>query len=95
MKVLKVNEHLTLTLESGKTNIYVNGETFDQTKFLLLNVPLEKVCSFNEIDSIDQATEKLDRSMEKNKEHIDVTPEVEFWRHSNNLQVWAENNYNR
>lgn len=98
----KVNEFLTVKLEEPfdpratryTTVIYVGGRYFRQCKFLLLNIPIENVSSFDEIDSIDEAAEKLDKSQEpvEGYEPI-IPPEVEFWGHCSNLQVWYENDY--
>ncbi|MFW9881582.1 MAG: leucine-rich repeat domain-containing protein, partial [Candidatus Thorarchaeota archaeon] len=44
-----------------------------------------------EIESIDEAAVKLDRSMERN--HRKVPPETEFWGHCSNIQAWADNEY--
>ena len=94
-KEFSVNKYLELRLEGKETVIYVNGERFDQCKFLLLNIPVSEIKSFDEIDSIDEAAEKLDRSLEPlHDERIDeIPPEVEFWGHCSNLQVWVERNY--
>ena len=35
-KEFKINEYITLRLEHGDTNIYVNGGLFNQCKFLML-----------------------------------------------------------
>lgn len=99
-KEFKVNDYITLKLEEEKTMIYVKGKRFRQCKFLLLDIPIEKISSFNEIESIDEAANKLDHSLEpiederfdENKSHI-IPPEVEFWGHCSNLQVWSEYNY--
>lgn len=78
----------------GKTNIYVNDVLFNQCKFLLLEIPVNKVRSFDEVESIDEAAEKLDRSLERtNRNSSIIPPEVEFWGHCSNMQVWAEYNY--
>ena len=90
----KINEYITLSLEEGKTIIYVDGEKFNQCKFLLLNIPVEKISNFSELKSIDEAAEELDRSMEGNsRKKVQIPPEVEFWGHCSNLQVWVENDY--
>ena len=65
MKELHVNKYIVLKLEDGRTNIYVNGSLFKQCKFLLLEIPINQVTSLNEIDSIDEATEQLDKSLEQ------------------------------
>ncbi len=94
MKEFRVNNYITLKLEDGKTNIYVDGELFEQCKFLLLNIPVEKVSSLDEIESVDEAAENLSKKMERNEaSEFKISPEVEFWAHCSNLQVWSEYNY--
>jgi uncharacterized glyoxalase superfamily protein PhnB len=94
MIYFRVNRFLTLKLEEGKTNIYVNDELFNQCKFLLLNFNSNQITLFNEIESIDEAEEKLDRTMEEgSSQQILIPPETEFWGHCSNLQVWYENSY--
>lgn len=88
-----INEYLSLKLEQGKTNIYVKGNLFNQCKFLLLNIPIHQVESIEEIESIDEAAEKLDKSMEDSKIKFRISPKEEFWAHCSNLQVWFEKNY--
>lgn len=106
MKEFKVNEFITLKLEEEiisdeeglsetKTNIYVKGELFRQCSFLLINIPIEEISSFDSIESVDEAEEKLDTSLEEGNESFkyEIPPETEFWCHCSNLQVWVENNY--
>jgi len=95
----KVNKYITLQLENGidgmETVIYIEGIRFKQCKFLLLNIPVDKIKSSDDINSIDEAAERLDRSMESNGIYpYEIPPETEFWAHCSNLQVWAESNYN-
>ncbi len=90
-KEFKVNKYITLKLEEYTTNIYVKEKLFRQCKFLLIEVPIEEITSFDEIESIDEAAEKLDSSLEDNE--TELPPETEFWGHCSNLQAWAENNY--
>ena len=96
----KINEYLTLRLESvyennkinrWKTMIYVAGERFRQCSQLVVNIPTKEISTFDEIQSIDEAIEKLEINMDE----IDhkIPPETEFWGHCSNLQVWAERNY--
>ena len=92
MLYFKVNNFITLKLENNETIIYVNGKRFNQCKFLMLNISYDRITGFNDIESIDEVASKLDKSLE-NKE-LKIPPEVEFWGHCSNLQVWAENNYN-
>jgi len=94
LKEFKVNEFLSLRLEGDKTFIYVEGKRFDQCRFLLLDVSIEQARSFDEIESIDEAAEKLDRSLERGGGSRTIPPETEFWGHCSNLQVWYEHEYN-
>ena len=96
MQEFIINEFITLKLEDGKTNIYVLGKKFIQCKYLLLNIPAQDLNLYDEINSIDEAAEKLDKSLERSNPksfEIEVPREVEFWGHSSNLQVWAEHGY--
>lgn len=92
MKEFKINEYITLKLEGADTIIYVGGSRFNICKSLILEVPIEKITSFDNIASIDETFEKLeDSQLEVN---YGITPEEEFWGHCSNLHVWVENNYN-
>jgi len=84
-KEFKVNDYITLKLEMNpweeywETVIYVNERRFDQCKFLLLDIPIEKIKTFDEIESIDEAAEKLDHSLENIDKHSGgIPPDVEF-----------------
>jgi len=99
-KEFKVNDYITLKLEFDtweeywETVIYVNERRFDQCKFLLLDIPIEEIKTFDEIESVDEAAEKLNRSLENIDKHSGgIPPDVEFWGHCSNLQVWFENDY--
>ncbi|MFX1531332.1 MAG: hypothetical protein ACFFBC_09475 [Promethearchaeota archaeon] len=90
----RINKYLKLKLEHGHTNIYVGGKLFKQCKFLLLDIPITSTSDYNEIESIDEAAEKLDHSMERGQPRkYYISPDIEFWGHCSNLQVWYENNY--
>ena len=94
MKEFNVNDYLTLKLEDGKTIIYVKGERFIQCMFLLLEIPIKEITSLDDIESIDEAKEKLDSSLEGSRgQHRAITPETEFWGHCSNLQAWYEYDY--
>jgi len=94
----QINEYLSLRLEDDRTNIYVAGKLFRQCKFLLLNIPIDKLSTLDELESIDEAAEKLDHSLEPRRDVKEsmykIPPEVEFWGHCSNLQVWYEYEYN-
>ncbi|MHA1987778.1 MAG: leucine-rich repeat domain-containing protein [Promethearchaeota archaeon] len=100
MRDFKVNDYITLKLEGKNTIIYVTGERFRQCKYLLLNITVEKITALDNIQSIDEAAEKLNNSLEpmaNPQEDIyinDISPEVGYWAHCSNLQTWSENNYN-
>jgi len=94
----RINEYLTLKLEVvieeiKRTIIYINGERFDQCKSLFLNIPVNKVQSIDDIESIDEAAEIFGESTEGRGYLYNVSGETEFWAHCSNLQAWAENNY--
>lgn len=90
-----ISKYLTLKLEQdGKTHIYVNGIKFNQCKFLLLQIPTQDIRNYDEIESIDEAAEKLNHSLEHpNRSSMEIPPETEFWGHCSNLQVWVEHQY--
>lgn len=95
MKEFSISELLSLKLEEKETYVYVKGKRFLQCMFLLIEIPVKEISSFDEIDSIDEASGSLEHS----EEGYDVDgsqkipPAVEFWGHCSNLQVWYENNY--
>ena len=89
----KINDYLTLRLLHNRTNIYVKGMLFNQCKYLLLNLRKDQFESYDDIESIDEAAETLDRSLETTKSDNDISPEAEFWGHCSNLQAWYENDY--
>ncbi|KKL66816.1 hypothetical protein LCGC14_2141210 [marine sediment metagenome] len=93
MSEFKINKFLSLKLEYGETNIYINERKIDQCKYLLIDkVTLDEIPSFFEsFESVDEATVNADHSLENTPDLI--PPETEFWAHCSNLQVWAENNY--
>ncbi|MHA1284835.1 MAG: zinc-ribbon domain-containing protein [Promethearchaeota archaeon] len=92
-KKFKINEFITLKLEKNKIFIYIKGEKFLQCKYLLIDIPIEKVKKFDDINSIDEAIERLDHSLEDPRLNSEIPIEIEFWGHASNLQAWAENDY--
>ena len=90
----KINDFLELRLEDGRTNIYVAEEKFNQCKFLMINIPTNRVDDFDVINSIDEAKSLSDELCSKMEtDHDIVSPIDEFWGHCSNLEAWAENNY--
>lgn len=97
-KEFQINKFLSLKLEKGKTNIYVNGNLFRQCTLLILNIPIDEVGYFDEVKSIDDAAEKLGWSEDKQEKSVRnngyfLSPEEEFLGHCSNLQVWYEYKY--
>jgi hypothetical protein len=94
LNTFRVNKYIKLKLVGNRTNIYVNDQLFNQCKYLLIEIPRARMGDYADIDSIDEVTESLDRSMEGHEGmYRGISPETEFWGHCSNLQAWAENNY--
>ena len=106
MKEFIVNKYITLKLEDGKTNIYVKEKLFRQCIRLILNIPTKNVNVYENIESIDEASEIYNKYLYQNKivkgasarpvntiTHS-ITPEEEFRGHCSNIQTWVECNYN-
>ncbi|MFX0144110.1 MAG: leucine-rich repeat domain-containing protein [Candidatus Hodarchaeota archaeon] len=89
----QINKFITLKLENGKTVIYVKDEKFLQCKYLLIEILKEHIRDFDVFTSIDDLSENLDHSLEKDLTINKIQPEVEFWGHCSNLQAWSENSY--
>ena len=98
-KEFRVNNYITLKLEASKrvskqTVIYINHDKFLLCKKLLLNIPIDKIEYFNDIKSIDEASDKLS-DLPESEEHasINISPEEEFLAHCSNLKAWEEHRY--
>ena len=92
-KEFVVNDFIKVLLINNKTLLEVGGDPFLQCKYLLINIPQEKLIEFNQINSIDEAAALLDHSLETSEIHFEISPEEEFWAHCSNLQAWAEHKY--
>ncbi|MHA1148367.1 MAG: leucine-rich repeat domain-containing protein [Promethearchaeota archaeon] len=95
---LKVNQYLDLRLEGDVTSIYVGGKKFIQCKHLLIQIPKNKINEYNTINSIDEVSDRINRSLSGLEDafkeaSFEIDPEEEFWGHCSNIQVWVENNY--
>jgi len=44
-----INDYHSVKLENDETVIYVDSERFSICKFLLLNIPVDEIASFDEI----------------------------------------------
>lgn len=92
-KEFHINRFLSVRLEQDKTMIYVAGQLFIQCKSLLLNIPVSEVNAFDVLESIDEVTEGIESTSGTLVRKVEISPEVEFWGHSSNLQAWYEHNY--
>lgn len=91
-----INQYITVKLEAKETVIYIEGERFQQCKALLLNIPIDDLEKFSEIESIDEVAEMLNWDVDEGQEGVvyDIPPETEFFGHCSNLQAWYEHGYN-
>jgi hypothetical protein len=92
-KEFVVNDLIKVLLVNDKALLEVGGDLFLQCKYLLINIPQERLNEFNQINSIDEAAALLDHSMENSEIDYEISPEEEFWAHCSNLQAWAEHDY--
>ena len=90
-KTFKINDYLTIKLESNSSVIYVKGKRFHQCKRLVLSVPLENMNSIEDLKSIDEIADTLEISPPVQETRL--SPEEEFLGHCSNLQTWAEHEY--
>ncbi len=92
-ETFQLNQFLSVKLKQDRTLIYVNNEPFRQCSFLLLNIQADKFNQYDSIESIDEASEVLDSSLENGSNKYQINPKEEFFGHCSNLQAWVENNY--
>lgn len=90
MKSFRINKYITLLLNDGKTEIHVNNELFLLCKKLILQLNKSDIDFSDDIGSVDEFVEK--NSLLSNDLEV-IPPELEFWGHCSNLQVWVEHNY--
>ncbi|MBD3216462.1 MAG: hypothetical protein GF311_27865 [Candidatus Lokiarchaeota archaeon] len=93
-----INEFITLRLEDGQTELYLNGEKFRQCKYLFIVNPEKSVGA--DVNSIDEAAEMFENTLEQvegkeniTPEQLGITPEEMFWGHCSNIQAWVEYGY--
>ena len=92
----KINEYITVKLINKKTVIFVDDKEFMQCKFLLFTLDPNNINDYDEVESLDEAKEIYDKSMEGYDglgSRFKINFMTEFWGHCSNLTVWAENNY--
>lgn len=94
-KIFKINDLVDLRLINNRTYIFVNNKRLTVCTFLLINIPKEKIQDYDEIKSIDEAAEILDKSMERIPPYYyKISPEEEFKAHCSNIQAFFENGLN-
>jgi len=94
-KAFQINQFLTVKLENGETNVYVNDKLFTKCKFLLLNTPsMQRLTTSNNF-TLDELSKIYgdDLELRYSKEELGLSPEEEFRGHCSNLQAWAESGY--
>ncbi|MHA1296285.1 MAG: hypothetical protein ACTSPH_06710 [Promethearchaeota archaeon] len=85
---------MTVKLEGGQTNICIKNKLFRQCSFLILNLPGRELGRFDDINSIDEVVEIINKKkLGSVLEHYRMDPEVEFFGHCSNLQAWYESGY--
>ncbi|MFX1259425.1 MAG: hypothetical protein ACFFAN_16345, partial [Promethearchaeota archaeon] len=57
IREFKINDFILLRLEGTSTFIYVKGVRFNQCKYLLFEIPIDKITSLDRIESIDEIVE--------------------------------------
>ena len=92
---VQLSRNISLKLEDGRTNIYVDGKRFKQCKSLILNIPITEFDTYNEASSIDdlEQTRFKEKCFNMNYPRLDLSPEDEFWAHCSNIQAWIEQDY--
>lgn len=94
LKEFKVNDFITLKLENGDSNIFVNGELVLQCRHLLTNIlksPEAIIVGFSSVDELEELYNDSSYSTEDGQEFISL--DEEFWGHCSNIQAWVENQY--
>lgn len=94
MNEFKINDCITLKLENGKTNIYVDGDLFILCKGLAFKIPFDELESIEEVESIDELIETRTEFIQEQTQSNEIDSETAFWVHCSNMQTWAENDYN-
>ncbi len=101
----EVNKYIKLKLVKGKTLIYIDGKRFIQCIRLFIQIPVDKIEKYDQINSIDEAAEIYKKTLmdgtiyegvhglTPDKLIPQINPEEEFWAHCSNIQVWCENDY--
>lgn len=94
-KIFKINDLVDLRLINNRTYIYINNKPLTICTYLLMNIPVDRIQDYDYIESIDEAAEILDRSVEHSfRIRRLISPEEEFIGHCSNIQAFFENGLN-
>jgi len=93
MKKFEINSYLSLRLENGKSNIYINNKKFQQCKYILIDIPIESSLDdeFGSIEEYIDEYKKIEALAKKKTKKL--PPDVEFWGHCSNLHYWYLERY--
>ncbi len=86
-----MNEFISLKLENGETNIYVNGKRTYMCKYLLISIPYYEVDQFDHYATMDEIIKAS--GGETGAKATKLDPIEEFHGHCSNIQAWVENGY--
>ncbi|KKL92599.1 hypothetical protein LCGC14_1883080 [marine sediment metagenome] len=89
----RVNDLLSVRLEGDSVMIYIADKPFNTCKSIALNIPLDNVKKFDEIDSIDDITDNLVRYTGWYDRKYNISLETELFAHYSNLKTWYDNGY--
>ncbi|MFW9948048.1 MAG: hypothetical protein ACFFDX_14585, partial [Candidatus Odinarchaeota archaeon] len=89
----EINDFITVGIKKRKTMIFIVGRPFHQCMRLLINIPVDQVEKYDEIESIDEVASHIKDNFEETTTPYYITPFQEFRGHCSNLQVWYENEY--
>ncbi len=93
----QISKRLTLRLEYGEINLYVDDELFDRCVVCLLTIPKGEIHKsdriFNSIDEIDEIFNSSQIIDGNEILIVDIPKKTQFWGHASNLQAWVENDY--
>ncbi len=93
-KRFRVNDYFELRLDKyGKTTIFINGIRFRNCASLFWTIPREHTHQIDNIESIDEAVQFLDNTLDNAPTEIQIDHDEKFWGHCSNLQAWYEHNY--
>ncbi len=96
MKECNINEFLTVKLEDNKPVIYIKKEQYKMRSFKYMDISIDEVKSSYNVDSIDDALEKIDEKEKEERRLVkrrSFIPEYWYEKLCSNLNPWAKNNY--